>query len=91
MTPQQFVEWGRRIADDHAGAAGNPSRYGYEFDDDAWAADDFLQKSNQLARVFTIPGGQERLALVPALLELSSPDSEATFERVFQALQTVLY
>jgi hypothetical protein len=91
MTPQQFVEWGRRIADGHAGAAGNPNRRGYEFDDDAWAADDFLQKSNQLARVFTIPGGQERLALVPALLELSSPDSEAIFDRVFQALQPVFY
>jgi hypothetical protein len=88
MTPQQFVEWGRRIADGYARAAGNP---GYEFDDNAYSADDFLQKSNQVARAFTIPGGQERLAVVPALLQLSSQDNQADFDRVLQALQPALY
>jgi hypothetical protein len=91
MTPQQFVEWGRRIADGYAASASQLNPRSSEFDDDSMAADDFLNKSNQLARAFTISGGQETLALAPALLQLQSPDSEQTFKQVFQSLQPVLY
>jgi hypothetical protein len=89
MTPQQFVEWGRRIADGYAQTANGPNAYRgwHQFDADAFAADEFLKKSNEVARAFTIPGGQEKLAFVPALLQLSSQDNEANFDLVFQALQ----
>ena len=92
MTPQQFVEWGRRIADGYAQTANGPDAYarGHQFDADAMAADEFLGKSNEVARTLTIPGGQERLAFVPGLLQLSSQDGEARFDQVFQALQPVL-
>jgi hypothetical protein len=92
MTPQEFVEWGRRIADGYAEAANKLNAYqrGHEFDDDAMAADEFLSKSNAVARAFTIPGGQEKLALTPALLQLQQGDGEANFDRIFQALLPVL-
>ena len=92
MTPQQFVEWGRRIADGYADASSrlNFFQRAHEFDADGMAADDFLNRSNEIARAFTIPGGQDMLALTPALLQLQAPDSEETFNQVFQALRPVL-
>jgi hypothetical protein len=92
MTPQEFIEWGRRIADGYAEAASrlDGNQRAHEFDGDSLAAYEFLNKSNEIARAFTIPGGQEALALTPALLHLQSQDSEEAFCQVFQALQPVL-
>jgi hypothetical protein len=83
---------GRRIADGYAEAASrlDGNQRAHEFDGDSLAAHEFLSKSNEMARAFTIPGGQEALALAPALLHLQSQDSEETFGQVFQALQPVL-
>ena len=98
MTPQQFIEWGRRIADKYAQAASqlDGNQRAHEFDGDSLAAYEYLGKSNEVARAFTIPGGQEKLALTLALQQLPgegsllSQDSEANFDQVFQALQPVL-
>jgi hypothetical protein len=56
----------------------------HEFDGDSMAADEFLSKSNEVARAFTIHGGQEKLALDLASLQPQG-DSEANFDRVFQS------
>jgi hypothetical protein len=92
MTPQEFVDWGRRIADGYAEAASKLNAYqrGHEFDGDTMAADEFLSKSNEVARAFTVAGGRERLALTPALLQLQG-DSEANFDQIYQSLRPVVW
>lgn len=91
MTPQEFVDWGRRIADGYADAATRRPfmQRAHEFDADSQAAYEFLGTSNGVARALTVPGGQEKLAQVPGL-RASQPTDEAIFNEVYQSLRPML-
>ncbi len=96
MTPQEFVDWGLRLADALAAKANTYYFKASEYDHYSIGASNCTENAAKVAKVMELPGATEKLAAVAVFSQAAVPDparweeSESQFLDVYRVIEPTL-